>query len=199
MRMFMTSVLLQFHQLVERALGYLSEIITFQLRSFKLIIKRLFLISPICMQQLTKHGDTHTTWTRQSFSINFAGDPGSIEIDQYSFSPGPHSLTITYNTTSGEQGTFQYNFTGLLRPRELYILYCYVCNISVSMGMHTRDTNQEVIFVLLCNEKYFLDDHFSYIVHVIVSDWVLGWCSVLVLIQLLRYIKDWDSARACND
>ena len=52
--------------------------------------------------------------------INFPGDPASIDIDQYSFSPGPHSLIIAYNTTSGEQGTFQYNFTGILRQRKCF-------------------------------------------------------------------------------
>ena len=58
--------------------------------------------------------------------LTFPGDPGSIQIDQYSFSPGPHSLTIAYNTTSGDQGTFQYNFTGILRQREFCsCLYVY--------------------------------------------------------------------------
>ena len=46
------------------------------------------------------------------------GDLLSIEIDQFSFSPGPHVLIITFNLTSGAEGVFMYNFTGEERPRK---------------------------------------------------------------------------------
>ena len=41
-----------------------------------------------------------------------------LEIDQYSFSPGPHTLTIAFNITTGRKGQFQYNFTGQVRLRK---------------------------------------------------------------------------------
>ena len=40
-----------------------------------------------------------------------------LEIDQYSFSPGPHTLTIAFTVNAGEQGEFVYEFTGLVRER----------------------------------------------------------------------------------
>ena len=41
------------------------------------------------------------------------------EIDQYSFSPGPHTLNIAYNLTTGRAGVSSFNFTGLVRERKL--------------------------------------------------------------------------------
>ena len=41
-----------------------------------------------------------------------------LEIDEYSFSPGPHTLTIAFNLTTGGEGEFQYNFTGQVRQRK---------------------------------------------------------------------------------
>ena len=49
----------------------------------------------------------------------FAGELNLIEIDQYSFSPGPHTLLISFNLTTGEEGSFQHNFTGVVRQRKL--------------------------------------------------------------------------------
>lgn len=72
----------------------------------------------ININQLTVHDDSHLLLDKLLTITNFPGDPAFIQIDQYSFSLGPHSLTIAYNATSGEQGTFQYNFTGILRQRE---------------------------------------------------------------------------------
>ena len=40
------------------------------------------------------------------------------EIDQYSFSAGPHTLTIAFNLTTGREGEHQYNFTGEVRERK---------------------------------------------------------------------------------
>ena len=42
-----------------------------------------------------------------------------LEIDQFSFSPGPHALTIVFNVTTGGEGEFQYNFFGQVRERKL--------------------------------------------------------------------------------
>ena len=44
------------------------------------------------------------------------------EIDQYSFSPGPHTLTIAFAVSTGEQGEFVYEFTGLVRERMLILI-----------------------------------------------------------------------------
>lgn len=41
-----------------------------------------------------------------------------LEIDEYSFSPGLHTLTIAFNLTTGGEGEFQYNFTGQVRQRK---------------------------------------------------------------------------------
>jgi hypothetical protein len=49
--------------------------------------------------------------------IAFVGSLSFIEIDQFSFSPGPHTLTIAFSVSTGEQGEFVYEFTGLVRER----------------------------------------------------------------------------------
>ena len=54
--------------------------------------------------------------------ISFIGSLSFFEIDQYSFSPGPHTLTIAFNVTTGGEGEFVYEFTGLVRERmSMYI------------------------------------------------------------------------------
>ena len=46
------------------------------------------------------------------------GDVGFVEIDQFTFEPGPHILIISFNLTSGENGTFEYAFNGEVRERK---------------------------------------------------------------------------------
>ena len=71
------------------------------------------------------------------------------EIDQYSFSPGPHTLTIAFVVSTGEQGEFVYEFTGLIRERMLILIVslsslppwefinvifaCYSCCVWISL------------------------------------------------------------------
>ena len=45
------------------------------------------------------------------------GDAGFLEIDQYGFPPGSRVLTVRFNLTTGEEGTFQTTFEGLIRQR----------------------------------------------------------------------------------
>ena len=54
--------------------------------------------------------------------IDGTGEVSFLEIDQYSFSPGSHTLTIGFNLTTGREGEFQYNFTGQVRIRKLMYL-----------------------------------------------------------------------------
>ena len=49
----------------------------------------------------------------------YTGDPAFIEIDQFMFSPGQHTLFISFNLTSGAEGVHQFEFTGEVRPCRL--------------------------------------------------------------------------------
>lgn len=47
------------------------------------------------------------------------GDLSFIEIDQFTFSPGPHELLINYTCDNGDTGEFVYQFEGETRPSKL--------------------------------------------------------------------------------
>ena len=44
------------------------------------------------------------------------GDIDFLEVNQFTFSPGPHVLRIDFIDTFGNVGVFEYNFTGVVRP-----------------------------------------------------------------------------------
>ena len=58
-------------------------------------------------------------------AVLIIGDLSSIEIDQFSFAPGPHVLLISFNLTSGESGTFEYDFVGEIRERKCLTVGAY--------------------------------------------------------------------------
>lgn len=58
-----------------------------------------------------------------------AGDITLYTIDQYSFSAGPHILTIVYNVTSGRTGEQRFNFSSEVRPRVLLQISKPACNM----------------------------------------------------------------------
>ena len=49
---------------------------------------------------------------------SLSGSLSTYIIDLYSVVPGNHTLTIMFNTTTGEEGIHIFNFTGIDRPRE---------------------------------------------------------------------------------
>ena len=53
------------------------------------------------------------------------GDLSLIEIDQFTFSPGPHELLINYTCVNGDKGEFVYEFEGETRPSKLSVLNCH--------------------------------------------------------------------------
>lgn len=55
------------------------------------------------------------------YIVILTGDVSFYQINQYSFSPGPHFLTIIFNVTSGREGEYVFNFTGEIRPRKLQL------------------------------------------------------------------------------
>ena len=46
------------------------------------------------------------------------GNIGALEIDQFTFTPGGHTLTIDFILDSGSRGVFEYEFNGLVREGE---------------------------------------------------------------------------------
>ena len=53
------------------------------------------------------------------FVFFLSGFLSGITINQFEYSPDVHTLTIMFNVTTGEEGIYHYNFTGLVREREL--------------------------------------------------------------------------------
>ena len=78
--------------------------------------------------QLTVYPQLLEILLSHSHIFFFAGELNLIEIDQYSFSPGPHTLLISFNLTTGEEGSFQHNFTGVVRQRKLNLEMFYSTN-----------------------------------------------------------------------
>ena len=73
-----------------------------------------------------------SSWLRTLvyFSWPKTGDISSIEIDQFTFSPGPHELLINYTCVNGDTGEFVYEFEGETRPSELSVLNCHLINLT---------------------------------------------------------------------
>ena len=55
------------------------------------------------------------------FFLTKTGDLSFIEIDQFTFGPGPHELLINYTCDNGDTGEFVYNFRGFFRPSKLSV------------------------------------------------------------------------------
>lgn len=54
-----------------------------------------------------------------------------FQIDQYSFSTEPHTLTVAFNLTTGREGEYQFNFTGEVRERKSTLIFKSRLPISV--------------------------------------------------------------------
>ena len=68
-----------------------------------------------------------SSWLRTLlyFFLPKTGDISSIEIDQFTFSPGPHELLINFTCVNGDTGKFVYEFEGETRPSKLSVLNCH--------------------------------------------------------------------------
>ena len=62
----------------------------------------------------------------KNYFLAETGDLSLIEIDQFTFSPGPHELLINYTCVNGDKGEFVYEFEGETRPSKLSVLNCHL-------------------------------------------------------------------------
>ena len=62
---------------------------------------------------------------------NPTGNIDALEINQFSFTPGRHVLTIDFILDSGSRGVFEYEFNGLVREGEQMQLVAHLCRNSL--------------------------------------------------------------------
>ena len=87
----------------------------------------------------------------------YSGELSVYEIDQFSFSPDIHTLTIVFNLTTGDEGVHQYNFTGRVRERELLInavILLADLNLAVWYGIALYTCMRKKIWRFKCIPPY---------------------------------------------